>query len=291
VTFTSPTPIEALAAIIEHGEAPVLATRLIARFGDVVQLFAARRWLQHGPEATVVSCRLCDEGHPADVQFERAGRRYWCVNSGAWCEVDHFELETLTPSLKAILISLREALAPIAFQLHEAAPNLLWRLGESNRCGLTWTALVARRVSTDKHAAILAALPRIAAKPSLVFTATPPPLAECEGVHFTALASAADLGVDGVLRFSDVAIRSGLGTECARRQGRGRPADFEQEALAVIAAATREELERDDEGLMELVCARVPGLKSKSHGVIAMSLKRQVISAAKERRAHLGIRG
>ncbi|MBX3430808.1 MAG: hypothetical protein KF779_14590 [Hyphomonadaceae bacterium] len=265
--------------------------QLVSRFGDVVQLFDENGWLKRGPKAQFVRCRLCNEGHDAELSFdgETGHGYYWCVVSGGRATADEAELEMRVVALECVLPALRDALAPIKFSLREEIPGVLWLLGESTRCGLAWTAMLARAAHNDNLALILERLPRVSAGPGLVLTSTPtPPMLDSGPFRLRPIATIMDLDVDGILHVNESAIKAGLGIARDRRRGRGRPADFETEALAVIAAASVEELNCDDAGLLDLVRSRLPGLETKSHGVIAETLKKRIIEAANERCLRVG---
>jgi hypothetical protein len=284
------TPIEALAALVERGEAPVPLLELVSRFGDVVQLFDEKEWLTRRPGSGLVRCRLCDEGHDARVDFDDSGHaRYWCVASGEEASVDELELETRVVALESVPFSVRAALAPIKFSLREEIPGVLWQLGESTRCGLAWTAMFARAAHNENLALIVERLPRVSGKPGLVITSTAtPPMLNAGGFRFRHIAAVMNLDVEGNFHVNDGAIRAGLGIERERRHGRGRPPDLEAQALAVIAVASVAELQCDDDQLLAFIRSRVPGLDTKSHGIIGAPFRKRIIDAANERCASLG---
>jgi hypothetical protein len=265
---------------------------LVSRFGDVVQLFDDMAWVRRGPEASFVRCRLCDEGHSADVIFEEKTRqrRYYCVADGRWADVNVAELETRVVQFDIALSALRATLAPIDFPPREEIPSVLWRLGESTRCRLAWTAMFAREVRGDNLAAILERLPRLSTKPGLVLTTTPiSSNLAVEGFHFAFLPAVMQLDACGALSANESAIGAALGVGRPPRSSRGRPPDYEADALAVIDAADATELQVDDDALITLVECRVPGLKTKNHGVIARTLRESVIARADARCAELGL--
>jgi hypothetical protein len=285
-------PIEALAALLEYGERPAPMLDLVSRFGDVVQLFDDMAWARRGPDASFVRCRLCNEGHTADVMFEGKAKqgRYYCVADGQWAVVNPAELETRVVKFDIALSALRAALAPIEFPLRAEIPGVLWRLGESTCGRLAWTAMFARELRGDNLAAILERLPRLSTKPGLILTTTPiSPNLSVDGFHFTFLPAVMQLDAYGALSVNESAIGAALGLGRAPRSSRGRPPDYEVEALAVIDAADATELQVGDDALIALVECRVPGLKAKNHGVIARTLRESVIARADARCAELGL--
>jgi hypothetical protein len=286
-------PIEALAAMLEHGDRPAPMLDLISRFGDVVQLFDHMAWARRGPDASFVRCRLCNESHSADVIFEGKAKRarYYCVVDGRWAGAEPAELETRVVQLGIVLSALRGALAPIAFPPREEIPGVLWRLGESTCCGRAWTAMFARGIRGDTLAAILERLPHLSTKAGLVLTTTPISASlRASGFYFRCLPAVMYLDADGTLRANEAALEAGLGLGRPPRPTRGRPPDYETEALAVIDAAAATELQLDDDALMALVAGRIPGLKTKNHGVIAKTLRETVIARADVRCAELGLK-
>lgn len=284
--------IEALAALVERGESPTPIAQLVSRFGDVIQLFDENGWLARGPNAQFVRCRLCNEGHDAELSFDgQTGQgHYRCCATGGEAIADQAEVETRVVVLEQVLVSIRAALTPIKFSLREEIPGVLWQLGESTCGGLSWTAVFARAVFNDNLVLSLERLSHVVGGPGLVLTSMPtPPMLAAGTLRFWPIAAVMDLDVDGTFQVNESAIKAGLGVARGRRRGRGRPPDFETEALAVIAAASVEELKCEDDRLLDLVRSRLPGLETKSHGVIAPTLRKRIIEAANERCRRMGI--
>jgi hypothetical protein len=126
-------PVALLCELLEAGNACCLASSFPEEWREAVASLDRQHLLVPCPPATTITCRACDEDHPATIEYDTAESRhyYYCPVAGL-VEIDGAELKTFKIDLPAVLSWLARELHIIPpFAPRELSPNHAWLLGEA----------------------------------------------------------------------------------------------------------------------------------------------------------------
>jgi hypothetical protein len=126
-----PTILDLICDLIEAPRARVGASYLEAHGGETERLVTLGL-LRPGPAPRTISCRVCDDDHPATPEFDSVARRYFhfCPVAGR-VEVDPRVLGTFEICAGAMVDLLVAAFPVLPAIRRELVAGMAWHLGEA----------------------------------------------------------------------------------------------------------------------------------------------------------------
>ena len=147
---------EALRLLLElcEQDPPEIAGAVIAdHFADAGRQLSNSGALRSLDNATVVTCRVCHDDHPAEVEFEERTKSYhhFCPEAG-WVEVPLEDLKQYRLHYPSLLAALARALKiPEQFKPACLVDDILWNLGDAPHGERKIAVLFGRRLNYDDN--------------------------------------------------------------------------------------------------------------------------------------------